>query len=184
MGESTCEADSLMARNDGRLVVSLSGPSTIFPSVGVSESGGRSLAGDGARELAAEAATAAAAVAKVAASASTLIRATTSSSLLLLSAAACLASFAWVSRIDLLYASLMVSRRCAKSIGPTEILRRRVAAADSSDLGAPRWLLGGWDEDPPSGPLILDAVVVAVATDCLGRELRKLGDSLGVGAET
>ena len=172
-----------MARNGGRLVVSLSGPSTIFPPVGVAESGGRSLAGDGARELAA-AATAAAAVAKVAASASTLICATTSSSFLLLSAAACLTSFAWVSRIDLLYASLIVSRRCAKSIGPTEILRRRVAAADSSDLDGPRWLLDGWDEDPPSDPLILDAVVVAVATDCLGRELRKLGDSLGVGAET
>jgi hypothetical protein len=31
---------------------------------------------------------------------------------------------------------------------------------------------------------ILELVVVAVATDCLGRELRNGGESLGGGAET
>lgn len=83
--------------------------------------------------------------------------------------------------MDLLYASLMVSRRWAKSIGPTDILRLLVVA--SSALGALRW--ADFVGDAGRGPaLILDAAVVAVATDCRGRELRKLGESFGAGADT
>lgn len=77
----------------------------------------------------------------------------------------------------------MVSRRCAKSIGPTEILRRRAVASSTRARDVLRcWPLCG--EGGRSTARILDAAVVAVATDCLGRELRKLGDSLAAGADT
>jgi hypothetical protein len=116
-----------------------------------------------------------------AAAAAALALAAASNSFLLLSAACCLASFAWLSRIDLLYASLMCSLRCSKSIGPTDIFRLR--AVDSLVLGVD---FGGLR----IGDLALsiafsrELAVVAVDTDCLGRELRRGGDSFGEGLAT
>ena len=75
----------------------------------------------------------------------------------------------------------MVSRRWAKSIAPTDTLRRW--GADSSGLGPGRCdCLRG--ETPLSVARILEEAVVALATDCRGRELRKLGDSFGGGTDT
>jgi len=170
--------------NGGKFVVIFRGSSAAVRSVGVASSGGRlvSLDGEGTTLTAAAiAAAAAAAMPVVAASASILTLATTSNSFFLRSAAARLASLACESRIDLLYASLIVSLRCAKSIGPTDILRRRAVASSGLGVVRPACL----DGDGGLGPArILDAVVVAVATDCLGRELRRLGESLGVGPDT
>ena len=123
----------------------------------------------------------AAVAAASAVSASCLARAAASSSFFLLSATLCLASRARDSLIDLLYASLIVSRRWAKSMGPTEILRGLLTLSSSCLDGALDGPLDrGRDGDRArSTVLILELAVVADATDCLGRELRREGESFG-----
>lgn len=75
----------------------------------------------------------------------------------------------------------MVSRRCAKSIGPTGTFGLREVELSALEAGRCDCLKG---EVPLSTARILDAAVVAVATDCRGRELRKGGDSFGAVTET
>lgn len=84
----------------------------------------------------------------------------------------------------LLYASFIVSRRWAKSMGPTDSFRRRMVATLSAALDpARRFDLSG-DVGRPVEDFIREAAVVAVATDCRGRELRSEGDSFGAGTAT
>ncbi len=66
-------------------------------------------------------------------------------------------------------------------MAPTDTLRLR--GVDSSGLvgGRSECLRG---EAPLSVTRILDAVVVAVATDWRVREVRRLGDSFGAGTDT
>jgi len=190
VGESKGEEGSATDRRGcgGIFVVILSGSAATVRSVGLANSRGRlmSLDGDGTALMAVAAADATAAAMPVtAASASSLTFADISSSFRLRSAAACRASLACESRMDLLYASLMVSRRCAKSMGPSDSLRLRSDA--SSPFVVPLWegFVGDAGRDAGRDPaFILEAEVVAVATDCRGRELRRPGESLGVESDT
>lgn len=63
-------------------------------------------------------------------------------------------------------------------MGPTESLRLRVPDPSAFGVGLKGCL---WGDEPRSRSTarILDAAVVAVATDCRGRELRRLGDNFG-----
>lgn len=134
--------------------------------------------------------------ARTAASASALALAAASSSFFRLSAAACRAAEASVSRIDLLYLRRIVSRRWAKSMGPTSIFRRLARPDDSSCcLAADERVLPAYgirlrsavedDEDAADVRPRRDAEVVGAFADetgCLGRELRSGGESFGGGA--
>lgn len=66
-------------------------------------------------------------------------------------------------------------------MGPTEIFRLRVDDVAESSVFEFLPCPGFWNWGGPSTALILEAVVVAVATDCRGRELRREGDSFGAG---
>lgn len=116
--------------------------------------------------------------AEAAAAAFAFAFAVASISLRLRSAAFCRASRAWLSRIDLVYASRMCSRRCSKSIGPTDIFRRRGDGSAILDGGKE----GGAGDLALSTALIRELAVVATETGCRGRELLRGGESFGGGA--
>lgn len=72
----------------------------------------------------------------------------------------------------------MSSRRFSKSIGPTEILRRRVVGSAILEGGRER----GLGDLALSTAFIRELAVLAKETGCRGRELLNGGESLGRGA--
>lgn len=75
----------------------------------------------------------------------------------------------------------MCSRRCSKSIGPTEIFRLLVVDPSGFRDCFGAGLCGDLDL---STAFKRELAVVAVDTDCRGRELRSGGDNFGGGAAT
>jgi hypothetical protein len=76
---------------------------------------------------------------------------------------------------------LMCSLRCAKSIGPSEILRRRCVGSVALAAALANAALGDFAR---SAALIRELAVVASDTGCRGLELRNVGESFGGGFAT
>src|SRR6478609_7972024 len=89
-----------------------------------------------------------------------LASAAASISFRLRSAAFCRASSTWLSRMDLVYASRICSRRCSKSIGPIAIFPRREDGSAILDGG----IEPGFGDLALSTALIRELAVVATDT--------------------